>query len=155
MTDAAAPSEGTGDPGRGMPRRIVSGFSVAIDMHFAEVSGQRVSGWIDIGPRHFQPTGIVHGGLFAAAVEEAASYGAGMAVRDRGQSVVGVANTTNFLRPVSGGRVQVEAVPLQQGRTQQLWEVRITREEDGMLVAIGQLRLQNVVPRPAATPGSS
>jgi 1,4-dihydroxy-2-naphthoyl-CoA hydrolase len=37
----------------------------------------------------------------------------------------------------------VRAEPIQQGRTQQLWQCDITRE-DGKLVARGQLRLQNV-----------
>jgi 1,4-dihydroxy-2-naphthoyl-CoA hydrolase len=40
----------------------------------------------------------------------------------------------------------VNAVPLQQGRTAQLWEVRIA-DGDDRLVAIGQVRLQNVTPR--------
>jgi uncharacterized protein (TIGR00369 family) len=117
-------------------------------MHMEEVSGTRVRGWIDIGPDHLQPGSIVHGGVYAAVVEEAASYGASAAVRDRGQRVVGVANTTNFLRSVTEGRIIVEATPLQQGRTQQFWEVRMTRDSDGVLVALGHLRLQNLLPPP-------
>jgi len=38
----------------------------------------------------------------------------------------------------------VVAEPIHQGATQQLWEVNITRAEDGKLVARGQVRLQNV-----------
>ena len=41
------------------------------------------------------------------------------------------------------GRVDVVAEPIQQGRTQQLWQVLLTRA-DGKLVARGQVRLQNV-----------
>jgi hypothetical protein len=44
------------------------------------------------------------------------------------------------------GWVRVGARPIQQGRTQQLWEVSIS-DADGRLVAVGQVRLQNVVPR--------
>jgi 1,4-dihydroxy-2-naphthoyl-CoA hydrolase len=135
---------GPDGPGLGMP----SGFSRSIGMHMEEVSGTRVRGWIDIGPDHLQPGSIVHGGVYAAVVEEAASYGASAAVRDRGQRVVGVANTTNFLRSVTEGRIIVEATPLQQGRTQQFWEVRMTRDSDGVLVALGHLRLQNLLPPP-------
>jgi acyl-coenzyme A thioesterase PaaI-like protein len=62
--------------------------------------------------------------------------------------VVGVTNTTNFIRSVSSGRILVEATPIQQGRTQQFWEVRMTRDTDGALVALGHLRLQNLVPPP-------
>jgi len=126
------------------------GFSSVIDLHFEEVSATAVRGYIDIGPQHLQPYGIVHGGLYTAAVEEAASYGAAAAVLPRGQAVVGVANSTDFLRPVSGGRVRVEAFPLHQGRVQQLWEVRITRLPDHVLVALGRLRLQNLPTPPLA-----
>jgi len=135
---------GPDGPGLGM----ASGFSTSIGMHMAEVSGTRVTGWIDVGPNHLQPGSIVHGGVYAALVEEAASYGASYAVRDRGQRVVGVTNTTNFIRSVSEGRIMVEATPIQQGRTQQFWEVRMTRASDGLLVALGHLRLQNLEPRP-------
>jgi 1,4-dihydroxy-2-naphthoyl-CoA hydrolase len=133
---------GPDGPGLGMP----SGFSRSIGMHMDEVSGSRVTGWIDVGPGHLQPGSIVHGGVYAAIVEEAASYGASFAVRHRGQRVVGVANTTNFIRPVTEGRIMVDATPLQQGRTQQFWEVRMTRATDGALVALGHLRLQNLLP---------
>jgi hypothetical protein len=38
---------------------------------------------------------------------------------------------------------------VQQSRTQQLWQVVLTRTDDGKLVARGQVRLQNV-PLPGA-----
>jgi 1,4-dihydroxy-2-naphthoyl-CoA hydrolase len=133
---------GPDGPGLGM----ASGFSTSIGMHMEVVSGSRVAGWVDVGPQHLQPGSIVHGGVYAAIVEEAASYGASFAVRHRGQRVVGVTNTTNFLKSVSAGRIMVEATPIQQGRTQQFWEVRMTRADDGVLVALGHLRLQNLVP---------
>jgi 1,4-dihydroxy-2-naphthoyl-CoA hydrolase len=134
----------TDDPVRGLGFGEPSAFMRATGLHLSEVGGAKVNGFIDVGPEHHQPTGIVHGGVYATAVEEAASFGATLAVRPLGQQAVGVANTTNFIRPISTGRVLVEALPLHQGRTQQLWEVRITRQEDGKLVAIGQVRLQNI-----------
>jgi len=140
--DGAPSAYGPDGPGLGM----ASGFSTSIGMHMEEVSGARVRGWIDVGPNHLQPGSIVHGGVYASLVEEAASYGASYAVRDRGQRVVGVTNTTNFIRSVSEGRIMVEATPIQQGRTQQFWEVRMTRADDGVLVALGHLRLQNLRP---------
>jgi uncharacterized protein (TIGR00369 family) len=135
---------GPDGPGLGM----AEGFSTSIGMHMQEVTGTRVRGWVDVGPGHLQPGSIVHGGVYAALVEEAASYGASVAVRDRGQRVVGVTNTTNFIRSVTAGRIMVEATPIQQGRTQQFWEVRMTQAENGVLVALGHLRLQNLEPRP-------
>jgi 1,4-dihydroxy-2-naphthoyl-CoA hydrolase len=100
-----------------------------------------------LGPEHHQPWGLVHGGVYTAAVETAASVGASIAASEHGLVAVGVNNNTNFLRSKSDGRVDVVAEPLQQGRTQQLWEVRVV-DEESRLVAVGQVRLQNVTPRP-------
>ena len=120
-----------------------SAFVAAIGLTADEVSGTRVAGHIDLGPEHHTPWGVVHGGVYTAAVESAASIGASAAVLDDGRFAVGVQNITDFLRPMTAGRVEVEAEPVQQGRTLQLWQVEL-RREDGKLVARGQVRLQNV-----------
>ncbi len=123
-----------------------SAFVAAMGLKLTHVAGDRVEGVIDLGPQHHQPWGIVHGGVYASAIESAASVGATAAVRDRGQIAVGVNNSTDFLRSMTSGRVTVVATPAQQGRTQQLWDVRIT-DTDGRAVARGTVRLQNVEPR--------
>jgi 1,4-dihydroxy-2-naphthoyl-CoA hydrolase len=105
-----------------------------------------VEGVIDLGPAHHTPRGVVHGGVYTAAVETAASVGATAAVADRGHIAVGTNNNTDFLRSMTTGTVAVTAAPVQQGRTQQLWEVRIT-DESGRVVARGTARLQNIQPR--------
>lgn len=86
----------------------------------------------------------MHGGLYTTAVETFATLGAYEAIKDRGQQAVGVVNATDFLRPHRAGRLQVVATAIHQGRTQQLWQVEITRPADAKLVARGQVRLQNV-----------
>jgi 1,4-dihydroxy-2-naphthoyl-CoA hydrolase len=124
-----------------------SEFMRVVGLHFSEVSKDRVKGWIDLGPQHHQPMGIVHGGVYAAAFEGAASFGASFGAPP-GYNVVGVHNSTHFIRAISSGRVILDGVPLQQGRTQQLWDLRITDEADGSLVAVGQVRIANLAPRP-------
>jgi len=109
-----------------------------------ELSGERVRATLSLNAAHHQPFGIVHGGIYAMAVEGVASAGANAAVADRGLYAVGTSNTTDFLRPVAEADVEVVAVPIFQGRTQQLWSVEIRRLDDGKLVAKGQLRLQNL-----------
>jgi uncharacterized protein (TIGR00369 family) len=115
-----------------------------LDIQFDEVNSTRVSGSVAADERHHQPWGIVHGGLYTAVIESFATTGAFEAVKDRAQHAVGVSNATDFLRPHRTGRLQVVAVPIQQGRTQQLWQVEILRPEDNELVARGQVRLQNI-----------
>ena len=126
-----------------------SAFVAAVGMELGEISGTRVTGHLDVGPQHHTPWGVVHGGVYCTVVESAASIGASTAVAERGQFSVGVSNQTDLLRPMTAGRLDVVAEPVQQGRTLQLWLVTVTRAEDGKLVARGQVRLQNV-PLPGA-----
>ena len=121
-----------------------SPFVAAMRFEPAEISGTRITGSVTLGPEQHTPWGVVHGGLYCSVVESAASIGASAAVVDRGQFAVGVSNQTDFLRPMTAGRLDVVAEPIQQGRTLQLWQVSLTRADDGKLVARGQVRLQNV-----------
>ena len=124
--------------------RSASPFVAAVGLELTEVTGTRVAGSIELGPQHHTPWGVVHGGVYCAVVEGAASVGASAAVAPGGQFAVGVNNNTDFIRAMTDGRIDVLAEPIQQGRTQQLWQVQITRSRDGALVARGQVRLQNV-----------
>jgi 1,4-dihydroxy-2-naphthoyl-CoA hydrolase len=115
-----------------------------LEIDFDEIGPTRVVGSIAADERHHQPWGLVHGGLYTTAIETFATVGAFAAVEERGQQAVGVSNVTDFIRPHQHGRLRVLAVPVQQGRSQQLWQVEIRRPEDDKLVARGQVRLQNV-----------
>jgi 1,4-dihydroxy-2-naphthoyl-CoA hydrolase len=126
------------------PQVPSSEFVRVAGLGFEEIGGSKVRGWIELGEHHHTPWGVVHGGVYATAVESAASVGASAAVEERGEFAVGVSNSTEFLRPMKEGRVDVVAEPVMQGRSQQLWQVIITRSEDGKEIARGQLRLQNV-----------
>ncbi|MDT4933455.1 MAG: 1,4-dihydroxy-2-naphthoyl-CoA hydrolase [Pseudonocardiales bacterium] len=118
------------------------GLDALLGLEYSEVSGDRVViTWL-VTPDHQQPYGIVHGGVYCAVVESAASIGAGLWLGERGQ-VVGVANQTDFLRAVGAGQLTAVATPVHRGRSQQLWTVEISDEQQ-RLVARGQVRLQNL-----------
>jgi 1,4-dihydroxy-2-naphthoyl-CoA hydrolase len=136
--EGSGPGIASGDATEG------SEFLRIVGLRVEEVGGARVRGWIDLGERHHTPWGVVHGGVYTAAVETAASVGASAAVEERRQFAVGLNNTTDFLRPMTAGRVEVVAEPIMQGKGQQLWQVVISRADDGKEVARGQVRLQNV-----------
>jgi uncharacterized protein (TIGR00369 family) len=123
---------------------LIEEFRRSTSFQIHELSGSRVRATLSLNADHHQPFGIVHGGVYATAVEGLASAGAAAAVADRGMYAVGTSNTTDFLRPVDTADVEVVAEPIFQGRTQQLWNVEIRRLDNEKLVAKGQLRLQNL-----------
>lgn len=126
---------------------IKGGFATLLGLDFTEVTPDRVVGRWTIRPELWQPYGIVHGGVYCGVIESMASVAGAVWLGDRGQ-VVGVNNTTDFLRAVRTGELRAEATPLHRGRSQQLWQVLITDEQD-RLIARGQVRLQNLTSTPS------
>lgn len=120
----------------------LGGFAAHLGLSISEATPDRVVLEWDVEPVQHQPHGIVHGGVYCAAIETAASTAAAVWFGDRGR-VVGVSNTTDFLRAVTEGHLRATATPLHRGRSQQLWQVHIT-DADDRLVAHGQVRLQNL-----------
>ncbi len=113
-----------------------------LGVEMTEATGERVLATWTVGEHLHQPYGIVHGGAHAAVVETLASIGAGLWWAERGQ-VVGVNNSTDFYRAVREGDLTCTALPIHQGRSQQVWVVEI-RDDRERLVARGQVRLQNL-----------
>src|SRR3954464_2831700 len=103
-------------------------------MEFTEASGDRVVITCKVRPELHQPYGILHGGVYCSLVESAASIAAAMGLGDEG-NVVGVANTTNFIRAMREGTLTATATPLQRGRTQQLWQVEVVDDADRLPAA--------------------
>ncbi len=110
-----------------------------------EVTVDMARGRLEINENHHQPYGVVHGGVYCTLAETIASFGAATWATSEGfLGAVGVSNTTDFLRATTEGVLVAEATPIHRGRTQQLWEVVTTREDDGKMVAHSQVRLHNV-----------
>ena len=94
----------------------------------------------EVTERHHQPDGIVHGGVHCGVIETLASIGAAVVALPRGQRVVGLENSTSFVRAVRSGKLTGTARPVTRGRTTQVWEAWI-RDPEGNLVAQGRVRL--------------
>jgi uncharacterized protein (TIGR00369 family) len=125
---------------------VPGSFMDALGLEFLPIAGSGmgcvVRARFEVDERHHTPWGVVHGGVWASAIESAASVGASSVVSSRGQFAVGVDNVTDFLRPVFSGRLDVVATPAQIGRSLQLWEVAIS-DAAGKAVARGRVRLAN------------
>lgn len=114
-------------------------------LELTDASVDHAEGRLEIKEFHHQPYGVVHGGVYCMMVETLASTGAALWAVEQGMGgAMGVSNKTDFLRATTDGVILGRATPIHRGRTQQLWQVDITRESDGKLIAQGQVRLQNV-----------
>lgn len=123
--------------------RLNTGFTKLIGLEITAASGDEVLAELELRPDLLQPNGILHGGVHCTLVESLASVGAALWLGEDAGRVVGVSNSTDFLRATQSGTLLARAAPIHRGRSQQLWEVRITDDAD-RLVAKGQVRLQNL-----------
>lgn len=116
--------------------RMNTGFAQTIGMEVTACCEEEIKAHIDVGPEHLQPAGIVNGGVYAAIGETLGSLAAMFTSQ---KAAVGMNNNTDFLRPVSSGRIEAEAIPVHIGRTTHLW--RIEMRNNDKLVAITNLKL--------------
>jgi 1,4-dihydroxy-2-naphthoyl-CoA hydrolase len=103
-----------------------------------EADGERCRGRFEVTERVKQPTGLVHGGAYAALAESMASIATSVAVESLGSFAVGQSNSSTFLRPLDSGTVEAEGRPLHRGRTTWVWDVSFT-DEQGRLCAITRM----------------
>ena len=120
---------------------IAEGWVQAMGITITHATKDEVRGELVVGQQHLQSLGIVHGGVHSGIVETLSSMGAYLVARDRGQHVVGLENSTSFIRAVrAGARLRAVAVPVTRGRQTQVWQAQVFDEED-RLVATGRVRL--------------
>lgn len=121
------------------------GFDSIIGFRFTELTADGAKAELEVRSDLHQPYGIVHGGVYCAVIESMTSMSAAAWLGDDGY-VVGVSNTTDFLRSVGEGTLYASTTPVHRGRSQQLWEARIA-DGDGRTIAHGKVRLHNMTRR--------
>ena len=87
-----------------------------------------------------QPAGMLHGGASVALAETLASWAATFCVDPGKHHCVGIEINANHLRPMAEGYVYGTARPVSLGKTLQVWEVRISNEQD-KLVCISRVTM--------------
>ncbi|GEE03064.1 esterase [Gordonia spumicola] len=122
-----------------------TGLDALLGFAIDEVSGDGLRGTLTIRGDHHQPFGIVHGGVYCALAETAASVSAFCWLQESGigGTAVGVNNSTDFLRSASEGDITVVATPVHRGRRQQLWLIDMS-DADGRPLAQSKVRMQNI-----------
>lgn len=126
-------------------QEFVAPFDSELGLQFTELTPDGARAQLEVKPKLLQPMGIVHGGVYCSMIESMASVAAytWFNTNGAGGNVVGVNNSTDFLRAIKSGTVYGRAEPIHRGRLQQLWLVTIT-DDDDRVVARGQVRLQNL-----------
>ncbi len=123
----------------------IPGLDGVLGVEHVETGPDKVVVRFTIGQEHLQPFGIPHGGIYCAVHESTASVAGQIWLVENGQGiVVGTNNSTDFIRQAAlGDTITVTATPIHRGRSQQLWHLD-SKDQDGRLIAQGQVRLANL-----------
>ena len=110
-----------------------------LGIEFAELEPERVMATMPVDGRHVQPLGFLHGGISVTLAESVATVGAWLNCPE-GKIAFGSEINASHLRPKREGTLIAVGMPVQIGRTNQVWEVHI-RDQDDKPVCISRCRL--------------
>jgi uncharacterized protein (TIGR00369 family) len=112
--------------------RSAGGVTRDLGVEFVELSPERVVATMPVDERHHQPFGYLHGGVSVVLAESVASVG-GFLNCPPGKAAFGAEISASHVRPKKNGSIRAVGTPVHVGRTSQVWEIRITDEEEKLV----------------------
>ena len=118
--------------------RLATSASGHLGLRITEIGPDVLRAAMRLDHRHVQPWRVLHGGISLVVSETLGSVGAFLA-RPEGFHVVGIEINANHLAPVPEGQeITAECRPLHTGRSTQVWQTEI-RREDGRLACVSRI----------------
>ncbi|MDE2090323.1 MAG: hotdog fold thioesterase [Gammaproteobacteria bacterium] len=111
-----------------------------LGIRYTEVGEDYLKAVMPVDARTKQPAGILHGGASVALAETLGSTGANLVVDRKQKLCVGLDINANHVRAMRSGQVTGTARPLHIGGSTQVWEIRITDEEE-KLVCVSRITM--------------
>ncbi len=112
-----------------------SPFYELTSMEIKEIAWGKCIMEVAVKKKHFQPYGMVHGGVYASLVDAAAYWAVFTKIADDARMIT-IEIKLNYLAPASAGRLVAKGKSIKVGRTLCLGEASIENTE-GKLVAHG------------------
>ncbi|MGC6480436.1 MAG: PaaI family thioesterase [Flavobacteriaceae bacterium] len=109
-----------------------------LEIEFVDVGDDFLTARMPVNEKVYQPDGVLHGGATAALAETVGSSAVQVLNRNPDIVVRGIEITANHVKSVKEGFVYARANCIHPGRTIQLWEIKVT-DEDQNLVSLCKL----------------
>jgi uncharacterized protein (TIGR00369 family) len=108
-----------------------------LDIEYVELTTDKVVMSMPVGPKTWQPFGILHGGASVVLAETAATTATMLNIDMKKYAPVGMEINANHIRSKREGIVTAVATPLHKGRRTMVWDIKIT-DEDGKLICVSR-----------------
>jgi uncharacterized protein (TIGR00369 family) len=104
-----------------------------LDITFVDVGDDFLTAKMPVNSRVHQPDGVLHGGASVALAESVGSAASYLFLDTDSFAIRGLEISANHTRSKVDGYVLATARFLHKGRTTQLWEIRITDEQERLI----------------------
>lgn len=111
-----------------------------LGIEFTQIGADFLVAKMPVDERTKQPLGLLHGGASVALAETLGSIAAYCCVDPEKQYCVGLEINANHIRAVKDGFVYGKATPIHVGKSTQVWEIKITNEQE-QLVCISRITM--------------
>ena len=104
-----------------------------LNIEFTDIGDDYVTARMPVTSKVYQPNGILHGGATVALAETVGSSASFLLNKNGSVSVRGIEISANHLKSISKGFVYATARPIKQGKTIQLWEIKVINEKNELI----------------------
>ena len=104
-----------------------------LEIEFIDIGEDFIIAKMPVTSKVLQPDGVLHGGATAALAESVGSAASYFSIDKDKQIVRGMVISCNHLKGVTEGFVYGKATPIHKGRTTQLWEIKVTDDNDNLI----------------------
>jgi uncharacterized protein (TIGR00369 family) len=126
------------EPTRADWQRITEGRLPGLfGMEILEVERGRVAARLDVRSEFLAPNGYLHAGTVITLADTCCGFGSMASLPEAATGFTTIELKTNFLRTAREGTgLRCEATLAHGGRTTQVWDATVTREDDGKPLAL-------------------
>ena len=107
-----------------------------LDIHFVDLGEDFVIAKMPVTSKVHQPDGVLHGGATVALAESVGSVASHIFLDAEDFYIRGIEISANHVKSIKEGFVYAKATFLHKGRTTQLWNIRVTDEDDNLISAV-------------------
>ena len=107
-----------------------------LNIEFIDIGENFVTAKMPVTSKVHQPDGVLHGGASVALAESVGSVASHIFIDAENYFIRGIEISANHIKSISEGYVFAKARFIHKGRTTQLWNIRITDEQDNLISVV-------------------
>ena len=107
-----------------------------LSIEYVEIGEQYLVARMPVNSKVYQPDGVLHGGAMVALAESVGSAAAIVFMDPSKFSIRGIEISANHVKSVREGFVYAHAKPLHLGKTTQVWDIKISDEQQRLVSAV-------------------